>query len=57
LNGNFNKNHRLPLQRGYGKRILKNREYKEEIIYFICQNILGRGKEKGRKEGRKEQKR
>jgi hypothetical protein len=48
LNGNFNKNHRLPLQRGYGKRILKNREYKEEIIYFICQNILGRGKRKGR---------
>jgi hypothetical protein len=22
--------------------------FQEELIYFICQNILGRGKEKGR---------
>jgi hypothetical protein len=23
-------------------------KYKEELIYFICQNIFGRGKGKGR---------
>jgi len=28
--------------------------FQEQLIYFICQNILGRGKEKGRKEGTKE---
>jgi hypothetical protein len=52
LDKNFNKNYRLPLKRLYERRILEE----EELIYHICQNILGTGKGKeraNRKGGRK----
>jgi len=32
----------------HGLQKLGKRKLQEELIYLICQNILGRGKEKGR---------
>jgi hypothetical protein len=32
LNGNFNKNYQLPLERVYGRRILENHEYRKEEV-------------------------
>jgi len=31
LNGNFNKNYRLPLKSLYGRRILENRDNRKEL--------------------------
>jgi hypothetical protein len=31
MDGNFSKNYRLPLERLYGRRILKNHEYRKKF--------------------------
>jgi hypothetical protein len=33
MDGNFNKNYRLPLERSYGRRILENHDFRKESSF------------------------